>query len=85
MDIAAWDEPTGEFEGEEVAFTHWKDELLENTVSKNFAMPAKSMAFYAQYNTPQLFAWSLDTKTNVYTSTGAGVRPIKDVGGYYGT
>ncbi len=85
VDVSAWGEPTGEFEGEEVTFTHWEDELLENTVSANFKMPAKSMAFYAQYNTPQLFAWSWDKTTNVYTSTGAGVRPIKNVGGYYGT
>lgn len=85
VDIAAWGTPTMDYDGEELAFSCWKDELLENTVTQNFTMGTKSMAFYAQYNGLQAYAWNYNKDTGVYTSTGQGLKPIKNVGNYYGT
>ena len=86
VDIDAWEIPEPIlFEGDECPFLYWMDETLTNVIEDDFTMPAKSLAFYATYDYPQIFNWSYDAETDAYTSGGAGIRPIKNAPqGYYG-
>lgn len=87
VSISEWPVPQGIlFEGDTIPFSCWLDEQQENEISEDFLMPAQSMAFYASYDYPQLFRWSYDSQSQTYTSTGAGIRPAKNIeGGYSGT
>lgn len=87
VDVSEWAMPQNMlYEGESIPFTHWVDEWQENVIEDDFTMLSHSMAFYAQYDMPQLFSWSYDVDTQKYTSKKAGIRPAKNVvGGYYGT
>ncbi|MBO4573372.1 MAG: InlB B-repeat-containing protein [Clostridia bacterium] len=86
VDISEWETPVAEYEGDTIAFSCWMDEILDSELTENFVMGNKSMAFYAFYDMPQVFKWSYDPQTGAYTSTGAGVRPLKNNdGALYGT
>lgn len=85
VDVSAWKTPDPiYFEKEPCPFDYWIDETYTTIATDNFTMPNRSMAFYAEYQMPQMFRWSLED--GVYTSTGAGTRNIKEIeNAYYGT
>ncbi len=86
VDISEWYAPEYFFEGDKVEFDCWMDETFKFAATENFVMGSESMAFYATYDMPQLFGWSYDPQTQVYTSTRAAIRPVKgEEGGLYGT
>lgn len=72
VDVSEWATPQNMlYEGESIPFVRWVDEWLENVVEEDFTMPARSMAFYAQYDMSQLFSWTYDVDAQKYTSKKA--------------
>lgn len=86
VDISEWDTPEPiVFEGDGCSFLYWIDETYTDILEDDFVMPEGSLAFYAVYDMPQKYHWSYDADAHTYTSTGAGVRPLKNVkAAYYG-
>ena len=84
VDISEWETPDPYlFEGDHCPFLYWIDETYTSVLTENFIMPSESMAFYAVYDMPQMYRWSYDPAENLYTSTGAGVRPVKNTDPFY--
>ncbi len=86
VDISKWIEPEPiTFEGDGCPFMYWIDETYTHVVEENFAMPKRSLAYYAVYDMPQRYHWAYDADNDIYTSDGAGVRPVKNAAqSYYG-
>lgn len=85
VDVSEWEIPDYTYNGQKMFFDCWMDEWLENEITNDFVMGTQSMAFYAQYSNYQTFEWEQIGTTGTYKSTGRGVLPFKNIGGYYGT